>query len=509
VTSTLIDGIGELVTCDGADDDPLGVRRDAAIVVQDAHIVWFGPRAQAPAADEVVDAGAGTMVPGFVDSHAHLVFAGDRATEFAARMAGASYSAGGIGTTVRATREASDAQLRANVGRLVGELIRSGTTTFEIKSGYGLTVADEQRSVRIAGEFTREVTFLGAHVTPAEYAGRREDYVDLVTGPMLEACAPHSRWIDVFCDHGAFDADESRRVLAAGRDAGLGLRVHANQLQPGPGVGLAVDYGAASADHCTHLSATDIDLLADSARFDEPTVATLLPGAEFSTRSPYPDARALLDAGALVALGHRLQSRIELHDVHATVHRPGGQGNAHDSGGGRYGSDSRGSGGSATRRCRADPGGRSRRSRPTGCAFVHPPRLPSRRRPGGRRLACGATSCWRGGMTEDPLWPRAGAWLEASSSRVRGAGVQPDFGLLGVPAHTTSLSATNAHLTPKAVRVALDRYSTWSASQRVDLDDLAAIDLGEVIRPRRTAGRAADNGRAVLVAGSSARGSGR
>ncbi len=302
MTSTLIDGIGELVTCDGAADDPLGVRRDAAIVVQDANVVWFGPRAQAPAADEVVDAGAGTMLPGFVDSHAHLVFAGDRATEFAARMAGASYSAGGIGTTVRATREAGDAQLRANVGRLVSELVRSGTTTFEIKSGYGLTVADEQRSVHIAGEFTREVTFLGAHVTPAEYAGRREDYVDLVTGPMLEACAPHSRWIDVFCDHGAFDADESRRVLAAGRDAGLGLRVHANQLRPGPGVGLAVDYRAASADHCTHLSATDIDLLGDSARCDEPTVATLLPGAEFSTRSPYPDARALLDAGALVAL---------------------------------------------------------------------------------------------------------------------------------------------------------------------------------------------------------------
>ncbi len=300
--STLIDDIGELVTCEGDDGDLLGIRRDAAVVVQDSRVVWVGPRRQAPAADETVDAGGGTLMPGFVDSHAHLVFAGDRAAEFSARMAGVAYSADGIATTVQATREASDAQLRSNVARLVSELVRSGSTTFEIKSGYGLTVADEQRSVRIAGEFTPEVTFLGAHVTPAEYSDHRDEYVDLVAGPMLDACAPYSRWIDVFCDRGAFDAGESRQVLTAGHRAGLGLRVHANQLQQGPGVGLAVEFGAASADHCTHLSVEDIDALGDSARTDRPTVATLLPGAEFSTRSAYPDARALLDAGAVVAL---------------------------------------------------------------------------------------------------------------------------------------------------------------------------------------------------------------
>jgi imidazolonepropionase len=302
VTATLIDNIGELVTCDGPADDPLGVRRDAAVVIEDTQIAWIGPRATAPEADKRLDAEGAAVLPGFVDSHAHLVFAGDRAAEFSARMAGEPYSAGGIGTTVRATREASDDDLRRSVSRLVAELLGSGSTTFEIKSGYGLTVADEQRSVRIAGEFTPEVTFLGAHVTPAEFTDDRAAYVDLVTGPMLDACAPHSRWVDVFCERGAFDADESREVLSAGRRAGLGLRVHANQLQAGPGVSLAVELSAASADHCTHLTDDDVDALAGTARLPEPTVATLLPGAEFSTRSVYPDARALLDAGALVAL---------------------------------------------------------------------------------------------------------------------------------------------------------------------------------------------------------------
>ncbi len=180
---------------------------------------------------------------------------------------------------------------------LVGELVRSGTTTFEIKSGYGLTVADEARACRIAAEFTDEVTFLGAHVVPEEFRDDRAGYLDLVTGPMLDACAPPARWIDVFCERGAFDAEEARAVLEAGARAGLGPRVHANQLGPGPGVALAVELGAASADHCTHLSDADVEALAGSG-----TVATLLPGAEFSTRSPYPDARRLLDAGVSVAL---------------------------------------------------------------------------------------------------------------------------------------------------------------------------------------------------------------
>ena len=290
--AVLLDNIGELVT---NDDHVLGLRRDAALVIDDGRIVWLGSAVDVPAADERWDCGGACVLPGFVDSHAHLVFAGDRSAEFAARMAGQQYTAGGITTTVTATRAASDEVLRANVARLVAELVRSGSTTFEIKSGYGLTVDDEARSLRIASDFTDETTFLGAHVVPSGID--RADYVDLVTGPMLTACAPHARWADVFCDRGAFDAAESRAVLAAARSAGLVPRVHANQLQHGPGVAVAVEMGAASADHCTHLSDADVDLLAGSD-----TVATLLPGAEFSTRSPYPDARRLLDAGVTVAL---------------------------------------------------------------------------------------------------------------------------------------------------------------------------------------------------------------
>ena len=304
-TSLLFDRIGELVTnvpegpAPDADRDvwALGIRRGAAVVVEAGRVAWIGPAGSAPAADERVDCAGGAVLPGFVDSHAHLMFAGDRAGEFAARMAGQPYSAGGIRSTVTATRAASDAQLRDRAAGLAGELARSGTTTFEVKSGYGLTVADEGRSCRIARELTEEVTFLGAHVVPAEHADDRAGYLDLLTGPMLAACAPFARWADVFCESGAFDADEARAVLGAAAGAGLGLRVHANQLGPGPGVRLAVELGAASADHCTHLSEADVAALAGS-----PTVATLLPGAEFSTRSPYPDGRRLLDSGVQVAL---------------------------------------------------------------------------------------------------------------------------------------------------------------------------------------------------------------
>ncbi|MEV0002188.1 imidazolonepropionase [Micromonospora sp. NPDC050980] len=295
--SLLVDRIGELVTNDGRNGDPLGVRRDAALLIEDGEVAWVGPARYAPAADRRIDAAGAAVLPGFVDSHAHLVFAGDRAAEFAARMAGEPYTGGGIRTTVGATRAASDGELRAAVGRLRAEMLRQGTTTVEIKSGYGLTVADEARSLRIAAEFTDDTTFLGAHVVPAEYADRPDDYVGLVCGPMLATAAPYARWIDVFCERGAFDADHARAILACGQAAGLGVRLHANQLGPGPGVQLGVELDAASVDHCTHLSDADVDALAGSA-----TVATLLPGAEFSTRSPYPDARRLLDAGVTVAL---------------------------------------------------------------------------------------------------------------------------------------------------------------------------------------------------------------
>jgi imidazolonepropionase len=298
VSSLLVTGIGELVTNDPqAGPGPLGILRDAALVAEDGQVAWVGPASAAPAADAVLDAAGRAAVPGFVDSHSHLVFAGDRAAEFEARMSGRAYAAGGIRTTVAATRAAGDEQLAAGAARLAGEMLRQGTTTIEVKSGYGLTVADERRSLAVAQGLTPETTFLGAHVVPAEYAGDVAGYVDLVTGPMLAACAPYARWIEVFVEDGAFDAEAARAVLAAGTAAGLGARVHASQLGPGPGPVLAAEAGAASADHCTHLTGTDVDALRGAG-----VVATLLPAAEFSTRSPYPDARALLDAGGTVAL---------------------------------------------------------------------------------------------------------------------------------------------------------------------------------------------------------------
>jgi imidazolonepropionase len=294
VPATLINHIGELVTNEGG---CFASREDAALVIEDGAIGWTGPAGQAPAADTVVDAAGRTVLPGFVDSHAHLVFGGERSAEFEARMAGRPYQAGGILTTVRATRAASDATLRANLRRLAEEMLAQGTTTFECKSGYGLTVKDEARGLALAAEVTDEVTYLGAHVVPPEFAGDVSGYVDLVCGRMLDACAPHARWVDVFCEDGAFGAAEAAAILAAGQAAGLGARVHANQLGHGPGVRVAAAAGAAAADHCTYLTDADVDAIASTGM-----VATLLPGAEFSTRQPYPDARRLLGAGATVAL---------------------------------------------------------------------------------------------------------------------------------------------------------------------------------------------------------------
>lgn len=291
MTSTLVTGIGLLVTHDP--DRPQ--RTDAALVIEDGAIAWVGDAVDAPVADEAYDVEGRCVIPGFVDSHSHLMFAGDRADEFEARMAGRAYEAGGIRRTVRLTREASDDDLLANARRLLAEARAQGTTTIEIKSGYGLTVADEERALRLAATLTPETTFLGAHVVPDGID--REAYIDLVCGEMLAACAPHARWVDVFCETGAFTVDETRRILTAGADAGLGLRVHAGQLGESAGVRLAVELGAASVDHCTYLSAADIDALADSS-----TVATLLPGVEFSTRHPYPDGRRLLDAGVAIAI---------------------------------------------------------------------------------------------------------------------------------------------------------------------------------------------------------------
>ena len=314
--SLLLTGIAELTTNDPSraegHSDPgdalLGIVHDAALVVSaDGVVEWVGRAGDVPDADERRDLGGRAVIPGFVDSHTHLVFAGDRSAEFAARMTGTPYDGGGIAVSVEATRAASDDDLRRLVAARVAEMRAQGTTTVEIKSGYGLTIEDEVRSLRIARALTPHTTFLGAHVVPREYASRRAAYVDLVTGPMLGAVVANgptslASSIDVFCEprsaH-AFDGDEARTVLEAGRAAGLALRVHGNQLGHGPGVQLACELGAASVDHCTFLDEADVEALA-AARGT--TVATLLPGVEFSTRSPYPDARRLLDAGVDVAL---------------------------------------------------------------------------------------------------------------------------------------------------------------------------------------------------------------
>ncbi|MFH8249557.1 imidazolonepropionase [Microbacterium sp. B2969] len=333
MSTTLITNIGELTTNVAAGGDRCGTLHDAAVLIEGGRIAWVGPaadaerfRSHAPApadaappdrepptdrrergghprarqsggGSRVVDAGGRAVIPGFVDSHTHIVFGGDRADEFEARMSGTAYAAGGIRRTVAATRAASDDELRRRLVGFVDELHAQGTTAFEVKTGYGLTVEDEARLARLAAEVTPEVTFLGAHVVPAEYADARDDYVDLVCGHMLQAVAPHARWVDVFCERGAFTPDESRGVLAAGIAHGLLPRVHGNQLGPGEGVRIAVALGAASVDHCTYLDDADVAALAGSD-----TVATLLPGVEFSTRQPYPDARRLLDAGVTVAL---------------------------------------------------------------------------------------------------------------------------------------------------------------------------------------------------------------
>jgi imidazolonepropionase len=298
MSQTLIKNIGLLVTNNSEIDGTLlGLINNAALLVEDGEIKWIGASESAPSAERSVDASGKCVIPGFVDSHNHLIFAGDRSKEFAARMIGQKYEAGGIAYTVDLTRKARDGDLLSNAQRLQHEAMHSGTTTIEIKSGYGLTVKDEVRSLSIAKQLTTETTFLGAHVVPSEYKDKADDYVDLVCGQMLTEVKPHAKWIDVFCDRGAFTTEQARKVLKAGIAAGLQPRLHANQLEQGDGVALGVELDAASVDHLSHFNQSDIEKLVGSK-----TVATLLPGAEFSTRSKYPDARKLLEAGVTVAL---------------------------------------------------------------------------------------------------------------------------------------------------------------------------------------------------------------
>ncbi|MGA2123655.1 MAG: imidazolonepropionase [Acidimicrobiales bacterium] len=299
MSTLVVTNVGELTTNDPTlgDETFLGRLHDAAIVLDDEQVLWVGPNAEAPVADEAINAHGAAVIPGFVDSHTHLVFAGERSDEFEARMAGRRYDGGGIVRTVTSTRAASIDELRNGAAERVGELRAGGVTTLEIKSGYELTTEGEVRCLEVAGDFTVERTWLGAHVIPREFASDRDGYLELLSTTMLEACAPHAKWADVFCDRGAFSVDEARTILLRARDKGLAPRLHANQLAHSGAVALAVDLECASVDHCTYLEDADIEMLAGSA-----TVATLLPGAEFSTRSPYPSARRLIDAGATVAL---------------------------------------------------------------------------------------------------------------------------------------------------------------------------------------------------------------
>jgi len=300
MSDLLVTDIGCLVTNDATfDGTPLGVVHDAAFAVTAGKVSWVGAQSAAAAGDykNLISANGKTVIPGFVDSHNHLIFAGDRADEFSARMQGMPYTAGGINYTVEKTRSASTQELRANAAGLVHEGLRTGTTTVEIKSGYGLNIDQEKRSLEIAHEFTEEITFLGAHVVPVEFKTVPDDYVAMVCGPMLDAVAPIAKWIDVFCDRGAFTPAQTRRILHAGIVKGLRPRLHANQLEPGEGIKVGVELDAASVDHISYYSDSDLAALAGSN-----TVATFLPGAEFSTRSKYPDARPMLEAGIMVAI---------------------------------------------------------------------------------------------------------------------------------------------------------------------------------------------------------------
>jgi len=299
--TTLLRNIGELVTNDPTRGDKFGILQNAAIEFDNGVVTWVGPDAEAAAragsANNSVDIQGRAVIPGFVDSHTHLAFAGERSHEFAARMTGTPYTAGGIATTVAATRNASDEVLRQLMRDRIDDMRSQGTTTVEIKTGYGLTVEHEERLARLAREFTEHVTFLGAHVVPEEYEGRADDYVELVCGPMLDAVTPYVNGIDVFCEDGAFTIDQARRILVEGRSRGLRTHIHAAQLGLSESVRMALDAGVRSIDHGTFLSDDDVVALAQSD-----TVVTLLPGSDFSTRQPYPDARRLIDAGVTVAL---------------------------------------------------------------------------------------------------------------------------------------------------------------------------------------------------------------
>lgn len=324
----LITGISELVVNDLDILGELGIITDAALLIDDGRVIWSGPSAEADTAVsnrlgegqsslndddiangevtsandlselETIDLGGKAVIPGFVDSHNHLIFAGDRSEEFAARMAGQKYSAGGIATTVAATRAATETELEANLVHLLDQAKRQGTTTFEIKSGYGLTVPDEIQALDIINRHTEESTLIAAHVVPPEFKDEPERYVDLVIDEIIPSAEGKAKWIDVFCETGAFTEDQTRRIIEAGKAVGMKPRLHANQLTEGGALKLGAELGCVSVDHATFASDEDLKILAEAG-----TVVTLLPSIEFSTRQPYPDARRYVDAGVSLAIG--------------------------------------------------------------------------------------------------------------------------------------------------------------------------------------------------------------
>lgn len=295
MTSIALTNIETLVTNSAElGEGLLGTSSHMTLVIEDEKVAALSNRTP-DGVDRVIDCSGKTVIPGFVDSHTHLIFAGDRSEEFASRSRGEKYSAGGIKTTVAATRAASNSKLTSNAQLLLDEALSHGTTTVEIKTGYGLTRADEIRSLEIASTFTDEITLLAAHVVPEEFTGDSDAYVELIIKEIIPVV--NAKWIDVFCDTGAFTVDQSRRILNAGRTAGMLPRIHANQLTRTSAVELAIEVDAASADHLSASNDADIEALANSS-----TVATLLPGAEFSTGHQGKLGRRLLDAHAQVAI---------------------------------------------------------------------------------------------------------------------------------------------------------------------------------------------------------------
>lgn len=300
----LLTNIGELTTVDSQSR----VLKEAAVLIDQGMIIWVGSSNDAPATEHEVDLQGRAMLPGWVDSHSHLIFGGDRAEEFVARMAGQSYAAGGIAVTTSATSLLDDRELSELVSARRAEALNMGTTWMETKTGYGLNLAEESRHVRLGKPLVDSLSFLGAHLVPAGW--NAEDYTDLVAGPMLDAVAANVDFVDVFCERGAFTEEQSRRVLSATVAKGIATKVHGNQLGSGPGVKLAVEFGSSSVDHVNYLDEDDVAALSESwsgwnrasRSGTVGTVATCLPACDLSTRQPFAPGRKLLDSGVPIAL---------------------------------------------------------------------------------------------------------------------------------------------------------------------------------------------------------------